>query len=315
MAPPVALVVNPHARWHQRNPSLIGRMRAIASARQVVVHVTEDLPSLRRVAVELAAAGAPLVLLSGGDGTLMQGVSALAEAYGDHHLPVVAPLPAGTAGTVARNWGVAGDPGATLARLLQRPRRILHRPTLDVRWSDGGTKARRVGFIVGTGLVANFFRRYYAQGAPGYVGSAAIVARVFTESFVGGPVAREILTPLPCRLIVDGVPAEPDAWSLVCAAVVKNLGLHLMVTHRAGDDPQRPHLVATPLPPRSLGPRAPLVFAGKPLGGAGSIDRLTRDFRIEFPGEGGPFVLDGDLLEAETVTVRAGPPLRVAVAT
>lgn len=310
----IALIVNPHARSHRRRPGLVDRMRAVAEGAGVSLHSTESVEALRRVATELARDEVPLVLLSGGDGTLMEGVSALAGAYGDHHLPVVAPLPAGTAGTVARNWGVAGDPLRALQRLLSRPRRILHQATLDVRWTAEG-EHRRLGFIVGTGLVANFFRLYYERGAPGYAGSAAIVARVFAESFVGGPTAERILTPLPCELTVDGERQGPEAWSLVCAAVVKNLGLHLLVTYRGGDDPQRPHLVATPMLPRALGPRAPLVFAGASLGGPDGVDRLTRTFSIEFPTEEGPFVLDGELLRGRRVVVQAGPALRVAVAT
>lgn len=84
------------------------------------------------------------------------------------------------------------------------------------------------------------------------------MARIFAESFVGGPFARQVLDPLPCTIAneVDGRELAPRAFSLVCASVVRDVGLH-MVNHRAGEDPERPHLVASALPSRELGWRMP----------------------------------------------------------
>ncbi|HVY44722.1 MAG TPA: hypothetical protein VHB21_02540, partial [Minicystis sp.] len=87
-----------------------------------------------------------------------------------------------------------------------------------------------------------------------------------------------------------------------------------LVTYRAGEDPSRLHLVASPRAPRELGPRAPRVLAGRTIGGPGHVDELVRAFSVAFgddaPG-GGPFVLDGDMLRARTVRVSPGPELRV----
>jgi hypothetical protein len=210
---------------------------------------------------------------------------------------------------------VHGQPDAALERLLEGPRRVALRPSLRVttREADGSSR-ERVGFIVGSGLVAQFFGLYYERGAPGYGGSARLVAQIFAESFVGGAMARRVLAPMACELSVDGETLEVPAWSLICASVVRNLGIHMLLTHRAGEDPHRPHLVATPLPPRQLGPRAPLVLAGRALGGDHNVDQLVQHFRIRFP-ERGAFVLDGELLEAAEVEVEAGPRLRIVTAT
>jgi diacylglycerol kinase (ATP) len=308
---PIDLVVNPNARMYQRDGSLLDRMEAVSHGR-CDLHVTESVDELTHLCQRLAERGSDLVLLSGGDGSLMAGVTALSDAFGDQGIPPLAPIPGGTAGTVARNWGFFGDPPECLDRLLSRPRRLTLRPSLRVEaWDGAGNLERRqVGFIVGTGLVAQFFGLYYERKAPGYVGAARIVARIFLESFYGGPVARRILEPLPCSLALEGVALEPAAWSLVCCAVVPNLGIHMLVTHRAAEDHERPHLVATPLQPRQLGPRAPRVLAGKPIGGRDNVDRLVRDFTIRFPNRG-PYVLDGELLEASRVEVTAGPRLTI----
>jgi hypothetical protein len=86
----------------------------------------------------------------------------------------------------------------------------------------------------------------------------------------------------------------------------------MRVTYRAGEDLERPHLVASPLSSRDLGPRAPLVLAGRRIGGPGHFDDLVRDFAIRFDPEG-PFVLDGDILRAEEVRVSAGPSIAVVL--
>jgi len=305
------IILNPSARMYQRDPTLLDRMRQASGSAEV--HVTHSLEELDEVCDQLAKNGCDAIALSGGDGTLSAGVSALSRAFAGE-LPPVAPVPGGTAGTIARNWGIAGDPISYLRRLLAQPPRRNVRPSLHLSAvgpeMNNGAATERLGFIFGTGLVSKFFELYYEHGAKGYAGSAWLVAQIFVHSFYGGPLARRILEPMPCTLVVDGVEQEPDAWSLICSAVIRNLGIHMMLTHCGGEDHARPHLVATPMTPRQLGPRAPLVLAGKPLGGPHNVDQLTRNFEVRFP-ELSPYVLDGELLEADAVTVKAGPQITI----
>jgi diacylglycerol kinase (ATP) len=311
----IDVIVNTTARLHRTRPDLLARMARLAEG-VAVVHPTTSLAELDAAVHVIAARGTDRVVLSGGDGTFMAGVTALARSFGEDHLPEVAFLPGGTVATVARNWSSKSSPGGDLAdrleHLLAHPGAPRARPTLRVRAERGERREERIGFIFGTGLVAGFFDRYYAEGARGLGGAARIVARIFAESFWGGAYARRVLDPMPCTIEVEGRALDPKAFSLVCAAVVKDLGLHMEVTYRAGEDPMRPHLVASPLSARQLGPRAPLVLAGKRIGGAGHFDDLVSDFAVRFPdGAAGTYVLDGDMLRADVVRVSAGPVLRV----
>jgi diacylglycerol kinase (ATP) len=307
----IDVVVNTTARLHATNPGTLARMRDLSPG-VAEVHPTASLAELAATARALADRGSDLVLLSGGDGTFMAGVTALARAFGEDKLPWIGLLPGGTVATVARNWGMRGDPVDLLRRILasRRDLRATPRPTLRVEATTAAGAEARIGFIFGAGLVARFFERYERDGARGYPAAAKIVARIFAESFWDGAYARSVLDPQPCSLEVDGRALAPRAWSLICAAVVRDLGMHMLVTYRAGEDPDRPHLVASPLPSRALGPRAGRVLAGRSIGGPGHFDDLISELVVRFP-EAAPYVLDGDTLRAETIRLRAGPLLHV----
>lgn len=307
----IDVIVNMNARLYRQRPSHIRKLKRACEGK-AELHLSESLEELQTLAHRIASRGSDYVFLSGGDGSFMAGVTALSRAFGEQKIPRLALLPGGTVATVARNWGFSGNPERCLQSLLEHrdQLRTSRRPTLRVISTHKGAQQTRIGFIFGTGLVAKFFDVYYAEGAKGYSGAARIVARIFAESFVGGSYARRVLDPMACTLEVNGQPLAQDAWSLICAAVVRDLGIHMQVTYRAGEELSRPHLIASSLPPHQLGPRAPLVLAGKSIGGKGHFDDLVDEFRIRFP-KAGHFVLDGDILVAQEIHVRAGPPIDV----
>jgi diacylglycerol kinase (ATP) len=307
------LVLNTNARLLRTRPELVEEIRRLSAGR-AGVFVTKNLEELERAALAIAERPAKgrQIVLCGGDGTLMAGVTALERSFNGTPLPDLVLAPAGTVATVARNWGQTRGVLETVRRALAGelgPAAL--RPTLRV--SELGGPAR-IGFTFGTGLVARFFDRYYSAGAGGYRTAARIVARVFVGSFVSDDYSRSVLDPIPCALSVDGVERPAPAYSLIVASVIRDVGLHLLVTHRGGEDPERPHLVAAPLSPRELGPQAPRVFLGRSLKGEGCFDGLVRSFSVRFSADNGPYVLDGDVFHAREVEVRAGPRIRVITA-
>ncbi len=270
--------------------------------------MTRDEVELAEVAQEIAK-DPDRVALCGGDGTFMAGLTALARA-GLHPLPPLALIPAGTVATTARQWGAGGELLATVDRFLRLGADFPTDEHASLRVVADGVV--RHGFTFGSGLVARFFERYEAGGAGGLTAAGLIFARTFLGSLVDDAYARQLLDPLPCRLVVDGRLLEPRAYSLVVCSVLRSVGLGLHVTHRASEDPERPHLVASALPARRLGPQAPRVLLGRSLDDPGGVDDLVSEFRLRFPpGESGPHVLDGDLFRAREVQVSAGP--RIAV--
>jgi diacylglycerol kinase (ATP) len=280
------------------------------SASGARVHVTRSLDELDGVVRGLARSGTDVVVLAGGDGSYMAGVTALAQVF--ETVPRLALLPGGTVSTVARNWGYRGGSVRYVRRVFESLRRDeaawVRRPTLRV--AEAGGRAR-IGFIFGAGLVPKFFELYYGSPRQGYVGAAALVGRIFASSFVGGSYAHRVLDPVACTIDVDGRRREAGAYSLIAASVVPDLGIHMMLTYRAGEALDRFHLVASPLGAFALGPQMPLVLAGRRLRGAGHVDELAGAVDIAFAEPEGAYVLDGEVLRAHELRITPGPTIEV----
>lgn len=327
----IVTIVNRRARELAGGNAGSRALLDVLRARRPGVRVVEthSMADLEAAAEQIARVVPDAVVLAGGDGSYMAGVTALARAFeaagrGEDGLPPIALAPGGTVSTVARNWGFRGGgllSGGTRdavhysSRLVSavsagRAKRT-ERPTL--RCTD--ERATRIGFIVGAGLVSRFFEVYDEEGARGYRGAASIVARVFAGSFTKGAMAERVLSPVPCLIEVDGERASFDRTSLVCASVVRDLGIGMRLLYRAAEEKERFHVVATRLGPSRLGPQLPLVLAGRPLFGAGNVDTLAKSlelrFRVREDDGDGAYVLDGELFRAESVRVTAGPVLRV----
>jgi diacylglycerol kinase (ATP) len=305
--PGCELLINPRARQLRQDKGLLARLVAEADG-VAQVHVLEDLAHLQHVAAELSQRRPGRVLLCGGDGTYCECLSALHRAA-NGWLPAISLIPAGTVCTTARNLHGSRSLWGALRGGLG-PSQVLHRhPTLLVRAAG---EPERLAFTFGTGLVASFFTLYQERGASGLMTAAALVAQVFAQSWTQGPIAREVLTPLKCRLVVEGKAQSAQAYSLLLASTLEDLGLHMRVCHRAGEDPTRPHLVAVAQLSRPLAAQLWRVLRGVPLRNT-DYDGLATSFEVRFEG-GGPYVIDGDLHRSERLEVSAGPLISVLTA-
>ncbi len=362
----VALVVNANARRFVEDLGLVDEVKALAGTR-ATVHVTRTRAELDAVAKELAEGAVETVVLCGGDGSYAAGATALhraAVAFGAE-MPILALAAGGTVGTVARSLELTphvpllskhrtrDQIGAVLEAACATRPKLLERRALSVRADD---HPESLGFIFGTGLVASFFALYDPRAAAseagdelegpsqgtGLIGAASIVARVFVQSFYGGALARQVLSPLRCDVAVEDengreVRLPWRASSLVAASILEDLGLGMRVTPRATEDESRVHAVVSGLTPRALGPRMVRVLRGAPisdapfsldahtdprpggrdgepperLGREAHFDGLVKTLIVRFPDGRGPYVLDGDLRAARRIAISRGDRLRI----
>jgi diacylglycerol kinase family enzyme len=308
---PIDVVVNRNARRLGDGSPLRREIEQVCRREGARLHVTGDLAALDLVADVIARDGTDGVVLAGGDGSTMAGVSALARAFGGS-LPPVGLAPGGTVGTIARNLGAgSGAPWAKrlLAAACARGVDVAPRPTLRLA---AAPERDRVGFIFGAGLVARFFDEYYASPRPGLGVAAGIAARVFAGSFTGAALSKRVLARAECTLELDGVTRANRGWSLVLASVVRDVGLHVLATYRAGSAAGRFHAVASGLSPKALALQVPRVLAGSPMTGEATVDELVGSMRVSFD-EPTAYVLDGELFRAREVRITAGPALPLMV--
>jgi diacylglycerol kinase family enzyme len=311
----VDVIVNGNARELGAGAPVRLAIEAAARRGGALIHASESLDALDGLVRAVVARGPRAVVLAGGDGSHMNGLSALWRAWPKGKaLPAVALAPGGTMNTIARNLGMRSATAAWAERFVDSVCQgtMRARSTATMRVSDDRA-GDRIGFIFGSALVARFFH-LYDDTPRGPLAAAGIVARVFAGAFTGSHLARFVLDPQAASLHVDGVEQPGRRWSLVVASVVPNLGLGMRPTYRADERLDRFHVVASGLAPRALGSQLHRVLAGRPLAGEPRVDALAREFRIEFdPSDAAAYVLDGDVVRAGEVTVHAGPIVNVLV--
>ncbi len=198
MARRVALLVNPVARRAARAEAGVLRAFAAAGVAPTVAH-TRSAGDGVRAARELAADHDRLFVL-GGDGTVMEAATGLADAGSTSAIAI---LPGGTGNQLARALAIPLHPARAVAALLAGAEGRIDLALLNGR--------RRVGIGAGTGLDAAMIagargRLKRTLGLGSYVVSAA----------------RAALRPrrFAVRAVVDGQVIEREA----VVAMVLNLG-------------------------------------------------------------------------------------------
>ncbi len=317
----ITVLLNRNARGLRHPVPLLRALSPLDDCRLIETHSLKDL---EMAALELATERPELVVLAGGDGSIMAGLTAVSHAWGSEPLPRFAIIPAGTVSTIARNLGLPRKPVKYARSLIDAAlaghARTVQHATLRVRDARGGD---RVGFIFGTGSIAQFFELYDELPEAGVLPASKLVAKLVVGAFTRSRLAKRVLTPEPLTITIDGAPLPHARYSVIVSSVLRDLGLHLRPTFRAGDDPERLHVVASTRGPMNLAMQVPVVMAGAQLVGDGHVDALAKEFRVSFDGGLRSYVLDGDRLDAGLttpgtrsaawVTVERGPEITLTM--
>src|SRR5262245_3516648 len=227
----IGFLANPHARANQRDPERLQEFARVAG-RNGIAQLTSTLDDLYRAAAAFRRSAVDIVAINGGDGTLHVALSALEKTYGSEaRLPMVAPLRGGTMDTVARSLGVRGSTDALLARLVGKYRagggfRVIERELLRIGDS--------VGFLFGTGAIANYLRLYYATRRPGPVTAGLVLARGIGSALLGGRFGRSLAERWRGQVTADGSCWGPRDYLAVGAACIDQIGLGFKPFYRAG---------------------------------------------------------------------------------
>jgi len=178
-SPQIGLIHNPRS---QRNR---GR-RFGADAAQLLRAEPSTHDELAATLAEFARREVSLLLISGGDGTVRDVLTALPVAYATQ-LPRLALLSSGNANLIASDVGSAGHSEAALQRVLaaagsERFRRRITRPALTLSWPDQAHTPVR-GFFMGAAALSRATRYAHEQVLSGGVKYSASVAVTVFAAF------------------------------------------------------------------------------------------------------------------------------------
>jgi diacylglycerol kinase (ATP) len=204
-APPFLLVAAgaSHLADPGRRDALVAAATAAIRARTGTdpeVRVTATAGAGQAAAREAAAAGAPLLVVAGGDGSVRSAAAVLAGTG-----IALGIVPGGTGNLLAAALGVPRSPARAIAALVTARER-----PIDVGRAWVGASAIPTPFVVAAGvgfdarvMAATTERRKRSLGIGAYFATATAVA------------AR--IQPFAVRLVVDGVVHETDALEVLVA--------------------------------------------------------------------------------------------------
>lgn len=309
LVPGIGLITNPRSRVNQRDPGRARRLGYLIGSHGTA-EATRSLDDLYRVCEEFKKERIDVLGISGGDGTLHHTLTAMIRTYGDElPLPPVAILRGGTMNTIARSFGIFGETPQLTFELVDRQRRgLLHEiPSFERTILRIGDK---YGFIFGNGIIYNFLHEYYATGRPSPATAAELIVRAAGSTMVRGPLSRRIYKRFRARVVADGERWACDDFITVAASVVEQIGLGFKPFYRANEREAGFALLGIHTDAVGFVSELPKILAGRPMRRDKVIDRVAETVTFE-SDEQLEYIVDGDTyVQADALTLRAGPKLR-----
>jgi hypothetical protein len=228
-------------------------------------------------------------------------------------LPRVSLLRGGTMNNVTDSFAIRGTPMRILGQLCaavtsgSEPK-LLRRAMLRVE--DGETA--RLGFIFGTGLMANFLKAYYAEGETSPWTAAWMAAKVCGSVAVQGSLFEKLSDKERHIIHADGeLWLDKELFCLMCATT-EQIGLGLSPFTSAGRHPDRFCALALEGPMLSIVTALPAIWRAAPMTMRGFEERLMQRLDLQLPRKF-DYTIDGDLYVAERISLSMGPVLELYI--
>ncbi len=312
MSKQVAVFSNRRSRQNRLRPDLLAGLKT-AYGEQADFFEPEDMLALRRDACTVFERGYRYLAINGGDGTNHQVLTAFGEVSSGRALPRVSLLRGGTMNNVTDSLGIRGTPMSILGQLCasvasgSEPK--LTRRSL-LRVEDG--EEERLGFIFGTGLMANFLKTYYAEGQTSPLTAAWMAAKLCASVAVQGPLFDKLSDKEHHTLQADGeLWLDKDLFCLMCATT-EQIGLGLSPFTSAGRHPDRFCALAIEGPMLSIVTALPAIWRAAPMTMRGFEERLAQRLDVQLPRKF-DYSIDGDLYVAERICLSMGPVLELYI--
>jgi diacylglycerol kinase family enzyme len=289
------VIVNPHARANRNGTAERIELLSDLVGSDGLVRVTESLPAIQEVAREFRDRGTEVLAICGGDGSYHCTLTGFRAVYGDHPLPLLLPLRAGTINYVANaTGGRRGRPEHVLARVVRdyRRGRIFETTERDLLRVNGVEH----GFVLSFGTAVNYLRAYYAMERQGPVAAARLLLRLILSAMVDSHISRAVFQSVTADVECDDEPVPFRQFTFFFAATVDRIALGFRPTYLATRKRGYLHVLGGPITAMRLIRRVVRVYRGFPTGEPTLFDNLGRRLVIRFfrPEY---YMIDGDILE------------------
>lgn len=305
----LGIVVNPYAGGNHRHAQRVARLTDLVGTAGWV-REPRAFDELAGVVREYRDRGVDVLAVCGGDGSFFRVLSAAGAVYGGEGFPRFLPLRAGSMNTIANGLGCPRWSPERMVTAVVAMRERGGRPPVQSRLllRVNGT---HLGFMSGAGVIVGFLQAYYEAGRPGRLGAALVLGRLAASALTGGPFVARVLRRVEASVDSDGVRVPFETFSVLYASTIADIGLGFRPTYRAGERPDRFHLLAGPVTAKELLRVLGRIRRGVPTGSPHLADRLAQRVRIEF-ARPEPYMVDGDVLEStERLSIEAGPTIEI----
>ncbi len=308
----IALVLNPLAKQHARDPKLADRLMRLLGDEGVVRPVS-TFEQLSTVVEEIRARSLDVIAIAGGDGTNHTVLTHLARAYGGQPLPHIALLRGGTMNTTANSFGIPRKKPEALLRAFKRA--YQQRFVTPMRFVEPHLfrAGDRYGFIFGTGAIHGFIAEYNSRPVRSAAWAARVLATAIGSATVGGETIRRVAQRWEGSVIFDDGTAFPQRdYLTVGASTCAQIGLGFKPFYRSHERAEHLHVLGIHCAVADFIAGLPKVWRGQPLGGERTYEKLCRTATL-VPRYGEvSFTIDGDVyVHQGELEVACGPRVRI----
>lgn len=296
--PGIGVVVNPHAKGNRNDAG--GRQERMAAivGPSGLVRLTPTLEAVEEVAREFATRDVEILAVCGGDGSDHCTLTAFHRVYGDHPLPMLLPLRAGTINYIAdATAGRRGTPEQVLARVVRDYRRghthvTTERDVIRVV-ANGNTE---LGFLLSFGTAVNFLRAYYALDTQGPWAATKLLSKMMASAMLGTHISRAVFQAIEADIVCDDEALPFRLFTFFFAGTVDQIALGFKPTYLALRKRGFFHVVGGPIAARRLVRRGFRIHRGFPTGEPDLYDSIGRRMTIAF-ARPTHIMIDGDILD------------------
>lgn len=228
----ILVIANPKAGYlktRNSSGSLAEIHRILGNAGHVAL--TQNAAELEQALLSYKDAPPSVIVPFGGDGTVSAVLGAAAKVWGDHAIPAIFPLHAGTMNMIAWDVYPKTAPLKALRWLVehQADTHLHSSPRYPIK-----TSSAQYGFVFGFGVTVNFMHAYYNMGS-GPIAATKLLAKIACGIIRRSPFVENLFSTVKGQQARDNATPQRFAWQACLALSIQCLPLRFRVSTSGGN--------------------------------------------------------------------------------